>query len=157
MMSLIYYSEVRWLFYNNQFLSSINFPSEWSWLDASNYFHNSSLHGCLLSTYTNLSHLLSLNQSLSCFLQLVFSISSSVDPVYVFHPLYVPLLSSIHLPQVISKHDHTISHLFTLASLSAASFSPKHLYQLHCIPLFHQLYLNFYFTLLTKNHNLLKI
>ena len=34
---------------------------------------------------------------LLCFLQLVPSISSSVSPVYIFHPLYVPLPSSQHL------------------------------------------------------------
>ena len=64
----------------------------------------------LLSTYINLLHLLCLNQSFSCFLQLVPSISSSVGPVYIFHPLHVPLSSSKHLPQVIIKHDHTTSH-----------------------------------------------
>ena len=64
----------------------------------------------LLTTYTNLLHLLSLNQSFLCFLQLVSSISSLVSPVYVFHPLHVPLLSSKHFLQVISKHDHTTSH-----------------------------------------------
>ena len=50
-----------------------------------------------------------LKPPLSCFLQLVSSISSLVGPVYVFHPLYVPLPSSKHLPQVISEHDHTTS------------------------------------------------
>ena len=64
----------------------------------------------LLSTYTNMLHLLSSNQSFSCFLQLVSSISSSVGLVYVFHPLFVPLPLSKHLPQVISKHNHTTSY-----------------------------------------------
>ena len=50
-----------------------------------------------------------LKPPLSCFLQLVSSISSLVGSVHVFHPLYVPLPSSKHLPQVISKHDHTTS------------------------------------------------
>ena len=59
----------------------------------------------LLSTYTDLPHLLFLNQSFSCFLQLVSSISFSGGLVYVFHPLHVP--SSKHLPKVVSKHDHT--------------------------------------------------
>ena len=31
-------------------------------------------------------------------------------PVYIFHPFHVPLPSSKHLPQVISKHDHITSH-----------------------------------------------
>ena len=64
----------------------------------------------LFSTCIDLPHLLSLNQSFSCFLQLVPCISSLVNPVYVFHPLHVPLPSSRHLPQVVSKHDHTTSH-----------------------------------------------
>ena len=61
----------------------------------------------LLSTYTDLLHLLSLNQSFSCFLQLVSSFSLLVGPIYVFHSLYVPLLASKHLSQVFSKHDDT--------------------------------------------------
>ena len=64
----------------------------------------------LLSTYTNLLHLLSSNQSFSCFLQLVPSISSLIDAVYVFHPLYVALPSFKYLPQVVSNHHHTTSH-----------------------------------------------
>ena len=64
----------------------------------------------LLSTYIDLPHCRSLNQSLSCFLQLVPSISSSVGPIYFLHPLHVLLSSSKHLFQVVSKHDHTTSH-----------------------------------------------
>ena len=63
----------------------------------------------LLFIYTNLPYLLSLNQSSSCFLQPVPSISSSFDFVYVTHPLHVPLSLSKHLHQVVSKHDHITS------------------------------------------------
>ena len=68
----------------------------------------------LFSTYTNLLHLLSLNQSLSCFFQLIPSILSMVGPVYIFHPFYIPWLSSKHLHQFISKHEHITSYYLPL-------------------------------------------
>ena len=46
----------------------------------------------LLSTCIDMPHLLSLNQPISCFFRFFPSISSSVNPVYVFHPIHVPLL-----------------------------------------------------------------
>ena len=80
-----------------------------------------------------------LNQSFSCFFQLVLFISSSVGPVYVFHPLHVPLPLSKHLPQVVSKHDHTTSHHSLLpAYLLLPSIPTCH--HLLCISLVHQLY-----------------
>ena len=80
-----------------------------------------------------------LNQSFSCFFQLVFFISSSVGPVYVFHPLHVPLPLSKHLPQVVSKHDHTTSHHSLLpAYLLLPSIPTCH--HLLCISLVDQLY-----------------
>ena len=64
----------------------------------------------LLSIYINLLHLFSLNQSCSCFIQLVPSVLSLVGLVYVFHPLYVPLPSSKHFRPIVVKHNHTTSH-----------------------------------------------
>ena len=61
----------------------------------------------LLSTYIDLPHL-SLNQSFSCFLQLIPSISSAVGPVtFSIHSCTIAIIK--HLPQVVSKHDHTNS------------------------------------------------
>ena len=118
-----------------------------------------------LSTCISLPHLLSLNQSFSTtsatfthlplhlhqsaassffkpillmLFRLVPSISSSVDPVYIFHPLYVPLPSSKHLPLVVSKHDHTTScHFF---HFTCCFLQSQHVHQLLFISLVHQLY-----------------
>ena len=77
------------------------------------YFCNSS---CTFSPCIDLLHLLSLNQSFSCFFRLVSSIPSSVDPVYAFHPLHVPLPLSKHLPQVVLKHNHITSYYSPLSA-----------------------------------------
>ena len=75
----------------------------------------------LLSTYTNLPHLPSLNQSFSRFLQIAYSISCSVDPVYVSIYFMYHCLLLKHFTQVVSKHNHTTP--FALPSLAAASFN----------------------------------
>ena len=93
----------------------------------------------LLSTYTNLLHLLSLNQTLSCFFQLIPSILSMVGPVYIFHPFYVAWLSSKHFHQFISKHEHT-PHTICPCQLICCFLQSQHVHQLHCIPFVHQLY-----------------
>ena len=90
----------------------------------------------LLSTYTDLLHLFFLNQSFSCFLQLVSSIFSSVGPFYVFHPLHVSLPSSEHIPQVILKHVNQPYHLTPFCCFLLY----QHVHQLLCIPFVHQLY-----------------
>ena len=94
----------------------------------------------LLSTYTDLLHLLSSNQSFSCFFPLVSSISSLVHPVYVFHPFHVPLSSSKHLPQFISNHDHNTSYYFCPYQLICCFLQSQHVHQLLCISLVHQLH-----------------
>ena len=87
----------------------------------------------------HLPHLLSLNQSFSCFLQFVSSILPSVSLVYLFHSLHVPIPSSKHLPQVVPKHDHTTSHHWPLPayllfpSIPTCPSAPLY-------PLIHQLY-----------------
>ena len=86
-----------------------------------------------LSTYTDLPHLLFLNQSFSCFFQLISFISSSVGAAYVFYPLHVSSPSSKHLPQVVSKHDHTTSHHLSLP-IYLLLFQSQHVHQLLCIP-----------------------
>ena len=84
------------------------------------YFCNSFY--TLFPPYTNLPHFLSLKQFFSCFLQLVPSISSSVDPVYVFYLIYVPSPSSkLIADRLKTSPHHPIP--FTLASLSDASFN----------------------------------
>ena len=74
----------------------------------------------LLSTYINLPHLLSLNQSFSCFLQLVPSFSS----LYVFHQLHV-LLPSSNIFLRSSQNITIPPHHSPFGSLSAASFNPN--------------------------------
>ena len=100
-----------------------------------------------LYTYTDLLYLLSLNQSFSCFLQLVLSILSLTGFVYVFHLLHVPLPSSKHLPQVISKHNHSPLPVYllllsipTCPSASLYSFCPP---TLHCTLLSPKIFLLF--------------
>ena len=44
------------------------------------------------------------------------------QPCLHFHPLHVPLPSSKHLPEVVSKHDHTTSH-YLPAHLFTAFFN----------------------------------
>ena len=78
----------------------------------------------LLSTYITLPHLLSLNESFSCFLQLVPSISFSVDFVYVFHALHGPSPSLKQLPRFVLKHDHTPSHHLPLPAYLVLSSIP---------------------------------
>ena len=75
-----------------------------------------------------------------CFLQFVPSISSSVNPVYDFHLLHVPLPSSKRLPYVISNCDHT-SHTIHPCKLICCFLQSQHVHQLLCIPLFQQLYI----------------
>ena len=89
----------------------------------------------LFFTYTNLPYLL-LNQFFSCFLQLVFSILSSVGPVYVFHLLYVPLHSSKHFSQVVLKHDHTTAPICP-CQLICCFLQSQNVHQLLCISLVH--------------------
>ena len=93
----------------------------------------------LLSTYPDLPHFFSLNQFFSCFLQLVPSILSLISPVYVFHSLHVPLPSSKHLPQVVSKHDQP-PHTICPCQLICCFLQSQHVHQLHCIPLVRKFY-----------------
>ena len=57
-------------------------------------------------------------------LSLVYSISSSANPVYIFHPLNVPLASSKHLPQVVLKHNNTTSYHLPLPACRLLSSIP---------------------------------
>ena len=104
-----------------QFYSSLNIPSDWRWLDASHYFHNSSYTFspptsiyCIFFLQTNSSH-----TSFNLFLLFILS----------QHCLHFPFTSCTidfikNIPQVISKHDHTISHHLPLP-VYAASFNPN--------------------------------
>ena len=102
----------------------------------------------LLSANTDLLLFLSSNHSFSHFLQLVPFISSSIGPVYIFHPLYVLFLhQNIFIKSF--KHNHTTPHNFPLSaylmlsSLLTCSSAPLYccvLHPHHLYPLVHQLY-----------------
>ena len=93
----------------------------------------------LLFTYTDLLHLLFLNQPFSCFLQLIPSILSSVGPVYVFHPLHVPLLHQNFFVRS-SQNMTTPPHTILPCQLICCFLQSQHVHQLLCIPLVHRLY-----------------
>ena len=92
-----------------------------------------------LSTYIDLLHFAFLNQSFSCFLQLISSILSLIIPVYIFHPFHVPLPSSNILLK--SSQSMTIPpHTICPCQLICCFLQSQHVHQLYYIPLVSHLY-----------------